>query len=302
MHGLKIGHFSDHEHGTGLSVFLFESGAVGSYWICGSAPATHELAAIDPDNSVPNCHGLVLSGGSAFGLHAAGGVMRYLHEKGIGHPVPTGVVPIVPAAAIYDLTFKKVTYPTPEDAYNACLRATSEDNSRGSLGAGTGATVGKIIPKQHAMKSGIGRAEVSLANGVTVIAYVVANGVGDVRDHDKIIAGACDAAGKFANTEKYLLSGQGETELFTNTNTSLAAIFTNALLDKSTAKRIAKMASSGLARAISPVFTRYDGDIVFCISLGDQVVSELTLGTLAAEAVRLATVNSVMDSYILSLS
>lgn len=302
MQGLKIGHFSDQDHGTGLSVFLFESGAVGSYWICGSAPATHELAAIDPDNSVPNCHGLMLTGGSAFGLHAAAGIMRYLHEKGIGHPVPTGVVPIVPAAGIYDLTFKAVAYPSPEDAYQACLRATSEESAYGSVGAGTGATVGKIIPKHHAMKSGLGRATLSLANGVMVTAYVVANGVGDVRDHNLIIAGACDDKGKFADTEKYLLSGKGETELFTNSNTSLAAIFTNALLDKPAAKRIAKMASGGLARAISPVFTRYDGDIVFCISLGDKVVSELTLGTLAAEAVRLATVNSVIDSYILSLS
>ena len=106
MHGLKIGHFSDQEHGTGLSVFLFHPEAVGGYWICGSAPASHELATLDPENSVAHCHGLVLTGGSAYGLHAASGVMKYLKEQGIGHPVPSGVVPIVPAAAIYDLMYK----------------------------------------------------------------------------------------------------------------------------------------------------------------------------------------------------
>lgn len=302
MQGLKIGHFSDQNRGTGLSVFLFESGAVGSYWICGSAPATHELAAIEPDNSVPACHGLVLTGGSAFGLHAAAGVMRYLNEKHIGHPVPTGVVPIVPAAAIYDLTYRAVAYPSPEDAYQACMEASSDNIARGCLGAGTGATVGKIVPHHHAMTSGIGRADITLDTGVSVIAYVVANSVGDVRDHGRLIAGACDEAGQFVDTENYLLSGRGETELFTNANTSLAAIFTNALLDKSAAKRIAKMASSGLARAISPVFTRYDGDIVFCFSLGDQVISELTLGAMAAEAVRRATLDAVRESRLLSLS
>lgn len=295
MHGLKIGHFTDRERCTGVSVFLFESSAVGGYWICGSAPATHELAALDPDNSVPHCHGLVLTGGSAFGLHAAAGVMRFLQEKGVGHPVPGGVVPIVPAAAIYDLVDH---YPTADNAYQACAAASEEDTHHGRVGAGTGATVGKLIPFAKSMASGIGRADLRQKDGLEVIAYVVVNSVGDVHENGKMIAGARDAHGHFADCEKFLLSGEVETGLFTNSNTTLAAVFTNAEFGKDGCKRVAKMAAAGMARAISPVFTRYDGDIVFCMSTGKVAASELTVGAMAAEAVRLAILNAVKDSEI----
>lgn len=299
MRGLKIGHYSDHEHGTGVSVFLFETSAAGGYWICGSAPATHELAALDPDNSVPNCHGLVLAGGSAFGLHAAAGALQYLHEKNIGHPVPSGVVPIVPAAAIYDLSYLSATFPTAEQAYQACTLATEDNIERGRIGAGTGATVGKLIPFAKSMASGIGRAVLMQRDGLEVVAYVVVNSVGDVHDHGKMVAGARDVHGQFANCEKFLLSGQAENELFTQGNTTLAAVFTNAALSKDECKRIAKMAVAGMARAISPVFTRFDGDIVFCMSVGKVVSSELTVGTMAAEAVRLAILDAVKDSEVI---
>lgn len=296
MQGLKIGHFSDHKHGTGVSVFLFEESAAGAYWICGSAPATHELAALDPDCSVPRCHGLVLSGGSAFGLHSAAGVMQYLHEKRIGHPVPTGVVPIVPAAAVYDLMYLSDKFPTAENAYHACQQASENNVERGQVGAGTGATVGKLIPNTSCMTSGIGRAVLTQANGLQVIAYVVANSVGDVRDNGKIIAGARGKDDQFADCEKFLLSGKAEIELFSNANTTLAAVFTNAAFAKEGARRVAKMAVSGLSRAISPVFTRFDGDIVFCMSVGTVEASELTVGAMASEAVRLAVLDAVRES------
>ena len=301
MKGLKIGHSTNHVHGTGITVFLFEQAAVGAYWICGSAPATHELVVLDPDNSVPKLYGLVLTGGSAYGLYAAKGVMQYLTERGIGHPTLHGFVPIVPAVAIYDLSYKEAVPPSEEEAYAACQIAEENNTSSGRVGAGTGATVGKLIPNAKPMNGGFGRAEMTLTNGIKVEAYAVVNCVGDVRDaQSAIVAGARDAQGKFANCEQYLLSGQGEQDLFAHTNTTLVAVITNAKFSKGELKRIAKMATAGMGRAISPIFTRFDGDILFCVSVGEYLASELTIGTIAAEAVRLAILNAVEGAEILN--
>jgi L-aminopeptidase/D-esterase-like protein len=300
MQGLKIGHFTHAEHGTGITVFLFEKGAVGAYWICGSAPATHELVVLDPDNSVPKLHGLVFSGGSAYGLYAAEGVMRYLTEQKIGHATPSGPVPIVPAAAIYDLNYVSSHPPSANEAYQACLSATENNEASGRVGAGTGATVGKLIPDGKPMTGGLGRAEIQLDEGVSVLAFAVVNCVGDVRNTvNEIIAGAVDQAGHFANCEQYLISGQGEKDLFAHTQTTLVAVFINAAFSKSALKRIAKMATAGMARAIAPIFTRFDGDILFCVSVGEQVASELTIGTIAAEAVRLSILDAVKTSEVI---
>lgn len=299
MNGLKIGHYTNIEKGTGISVFLFEQSAVGAYWICGSAPATHELVVLDPDNSVPSVYALVFAGGSAYGLYAAKGVMTYLTERHIGHPTMHGVVPIVPAAAIYDLAYKKAEPPTEEEAYAACLSASQDNMERGRIGAGTGATIGKLIPSASHMMGGLGRAEITLKNGIKVIAYAVVNCVGDVRNAEgKIIAGAKNHAGQFANCEQYLLSGDAENELFQKQNTTLVAVFTNARFSKGELTRIAKMAIAGMGRAIAPIFTRFDGDILFAISLGDEEASELTVGTMAAEAVRLAIIDAVKQSEV----
>lgn len=300
MRGLKIGHFSDHERGTGVSVFLFEQSAAGGYWICGSAPASHELAPLDPDNAVQRCHGLVLAGGSAYGLHAAAGAMRYLGERNIGHPVPTGVVPIVPAAAIYDLAYRAAHFPAASETYEACLAATEDNQNSGRIGAGTGATVGKLIHDASPMSGGIGRAVLTLPDGLEVVAYVVVNSIGDVKTGDTIVAGARNQKGEFADCEKYLLSGKAEKDIFDCANTTLAAVFTNAKFAKDGCARIAKMAAAGFARAIAPVFTRYDGDIVFCMSLGEMEANELTVGTMAAEAVRLAILDAVRESEIIN--
>jgi L-aminopeptidase/D-esterase-like protein len=300
MEGLKVGHYTNTDVGTGITVFLMEKSAVGAYWICGAAPASHELAVLDPDNSVPKLHGLVFTGGSAYGLYAAQGVMTYLAELGIGHPTIQGVVPIVPAAAIYDLNYKKPIPPNAEEAYSACQNATEHNRDSGRIGAGTGATVGKLVRSAKHMTAGIGRAELSLENGVSVVAYAVVNSVGDVRDATgKIIAGAVSANGEFANGEQYLLSGQAEQDLFSNSNTTLAVVFTNAAFLKDELKRVGKMAIAGMARAIAPVFTRFDGDILFCVSIGTQVASELTVGTMAAEVVRLAILDAVKQAEII---
>lgn len=299
MDGVKVGHFTNEAAGTGASVFLFENKGKGAYWVCGSSPATHELVVLDPDNSVPNLDGLVLAGGSAYGLFAAQGMMNYLTERQMGHTTPHGVVPIVPAAAIYDLDYKYPTPPAAEDVYAACKEASVDNKARGRIGAGTGATIGKLIPTAQHMTGGLGRAELHLENGLHVIAYAVVNCVGDVRDASgKIIAGALAQEGHFADCEAFLLSGQAEKMLFEHSNTTLAAVFTNGDFSKSELKRIAKMAAGGLARAISPIFTRYDGDIVFCISVGNHAASELTAGTMAAEAVRLAIVDAVKNAEI----
>lgn len=298
MQFLKVGHVSHHDLGTGISVFLFDRPATGVYWLCGSAPATHELATLELDATITQVHGLVLTGGSAYGLGAVSGVMQWLTEQHRGVSVPHGIVPIVPAAAIYDLAYKSPIAPTHADAYLACETATEDNALQGQMGAGTGATVGKMIASAAMMTGGLGRAEIMLLNGVTVLVYAVVNCMGDIRNSNgHIIAGAQYANGEFANGEQHLLSGQDESIVSIN-NTTLITIFTNARFSKSELKRIAKVASAGMARAISPVFTQYDGDIVFCFSLGDHIASENVVGAMAAEAVRDAIINAVSDSTV----
>ncbi len=296
MNNLLVGHVSHHDSGTGLSVFLFPEGAVGSYQLCGSGPASHELAPLDPETSVAKLHGLLLTGGSAYGLAAVKGVMDYLTERHIGLPLPHGVVPIVPAVGIYDLMNKKATTPSAEDAYKACTLAKADNTESGMLGAGTGATIGKIIPDAQKATAGLGRAELTLPSGVRVIAYVTVNAIGDVWDKGRIVAGARANDGQFADCTKMLLSGAAEAYLFERGHTTLAAVFTNAVFSKAELKRVAKMGVAGMARAISPVFSCYDGDILFAISVGQLKASVLTIGAMAAEAVRLAILDAVRDS------
>lgn len=301
MQLLKIGHYTNLKKATGLSVFLFDHPAVGVYHLCGSSPATRELHTLELDANVEEISGLMLTGGSAYGLGAADGVMRFLNEKGLGKHMPHGgVVPIVPAAAIYDLAIGKSEPPSIENAYQACVDAKYDNPERGRIGAGTGASVGKLVPDSSRMSGGLGQASIMLSNGVEIAAYAVVNPVGDVRDaHGKIIAGARFRDGKFADCEEFLLTGSDE-QYVSQTNTTLVAVFTNAKFSKIELKRIAKMAVAGMARAIAPAFTRYDGDVIFCVSLGeDHQASELTVGTIAAEVVRRAIVDAVQESKVL---
>lgn len=299
MQGVKIGHHTDQERGTGLSVFLFEHAASAACVLGGSAPATHELAVLEPENTVGTIHGICLTGGSAYGLFAAKGLMQYLAEKAIGYETVHGVVPIIPAAAIYDLAYLEAQVPTAEQAYEACVKATEVNFTTGRIGAGTGATVGKIIPHAYSMTGGLGRASIMLASGLEVTAYAVVNAVGDVcDDRHRILAGACNEKGQFLDCTQYLLTGQVEQELFLQGNSTLVVVLTNAFFVKDELKRISKMAVAGVARAVSPIFTRYDGDVLFSVSVGDEQASELTVGALAAEATRLAIINAVKESEI----
>lgn len=291
MDNLLIGHHTDEANGTGVSVFLFEKGAIGAYLICGSAPASHELAVLDPANSVPHLHGLLFAGGSAFGLSAVQGVMQYLAEKQIGHATLAGPVPIVPSACIYDLAYRNPVPPTADQAYAASQQAIADNPARGPIGVGRGARVGKIVPHAEPMQGGVGIAELRLDQGIVVRAYVVVNAIGDVyNDAGQIIAGA-RANGAFVNATAFLLAGNMERQS-SLAHSTLAAVFTNAKFTKDELLRISKMAIAGIARSVSPVFTRYDGDILFSISIGDKSASELTIGTMAAEAVRLAILDA----------
>jgi L-aminopeptidase/D-esterase-like protein len=299
MKGLRVGHDTNAAHGTGVTAFLFDQPAVGAYCVCGSSPATQELPVLDLDTHVTHVDGLLFAGGSALGLSAVAGVQRWLVEQGRGWNMPHGAVPIVPAAAIYDLAIKEAVPPTAEEAYRACSSATENNTESGRLGAGTGATVGKLILNASRMSGGVGYAEMHLPNGVVVLAYVVVNSVGDVRDsHGKIITGARLSNGEFADVHQLLLSGQHEAR-HVSQNTTLVALFTNARFSNIELKRIAKMATAGIARAIYPIFTCYDGDVVFCFSLGDHVASEVVVGTVAADIIQQAIVDAVKHSVVI---
>jgi L-aminopeptidase/D-esterase-like protein len=300
MQGLRIGHYTQEIHGTGVSVFLFDRPAVAAYHLCASSPATHELGTLELDANVTHINGLALMGGSAFGLTAVEGVMRWLQEQGQGWAMPHGTVPIVPAAAIYDLAIKSDKAPTADNAYDACRFAVEDDLQAGRIGAGAGASVGKVVPDTARMTGGVGRAQVTLANGATVLVYAVVNCVGDVLDeHADIIAGAKLPDGEFANCAQWLLADNVEKRAMSS-NTTLVAVFTDAKFSRVELKRIAKMASAGMGRAISPAFTRYEGDIIFCVSLeGHFEMSELVAGTAAALLTQQAIINAVKDATIL---
>jgi L-aminopeptidase/D-esterase-like protein len=264
----------------------------------GSAPGTRETDLLKPTNLVDKVNAIVLSGGSAFGLEAATGVMRYLEEHDAGFATPGGKVPIVPAAILYDLTVGdgKIR-PTADAGYKACLNAKAGPVEEGSAGAGAGATVGKIGGKP--MKGGIGTSSIRLGNGLVVGAIVAVNCVGDVIDTKtgKIIAGARTADGKgFLNIIQSLRSGRGASPL--GQNTTIGVVATNARFDKTQMTKIAEMSHDGLARAINPTHTTSDGDTLFAISTGTSTVApNLTaIGALAAEAVSEAILRAVMKA------
>ena len=299
MRSLKVGHYTNDQNGTGITVFILDRPSPAAYNLCGASPASHELQVLELDAHVPFIDGLVFSGGSAFGLGAVSGVMKWFQEQGRGYQTHYGPVPIVPAAGIYDFAVKSTIPPTAENGYEACLNGVESNVAQGRIGAGTGASVGKCVPHADRMSGGVGFYEMKLATGVCVSAYVVVNSVGDVRDPSgKILAGARLQNGEFADCERYLLEGHNEivTDL---ANTTLVAVFTNAKFSKPELKRIGKVAMAGMARAISPIFTQHDGDIIFCVSLGEHIASELTIGAMAAEVVRQAIVNSVRGSIVI---
>ena len=304
--GIKVGHHTLSERPTGCTVILTEAGATAGVDVRGGAPGTRETDLLDPSNMVQEVHAIVLAGGSAFGLDAASGVMRYLEEKGIGYDTRVAKVPIVPAAILFDLGFggKPSVRPTAECGYLAAKAATDGPVAEGNVGAGAGATVGKMGGPGRSMKAGIGTASITLADGVTVAAIVAVNAVGDVIDPatGRVVAGMRTEDGKgLADVRRLVRSGQIGTRLRTpraGENTTIGVVATSATLTKVQALKVAQMAHDGYARAISPAHTPGDGDTIFALATGTQAgeANVSLIGALAAEAMADAVVRAARQA------
>lgn len=295
--GIRVGHASDFGALTGVTAILCEGGAVAGVDIGGAATGSQELDVLSPLHVTPVVHAITLAGGSAFGLEAASGVRRYLEQKGVGFVFGRARVPIVPAMILFDLNLGKPDVrPTREMGEVAAAAATSAAVVEGSVGAGTGATVGKLFGMSRAMKGGIGSYTVSLGSkGVMVSALAAVNAFGDVRDPGTgvLVAGCRKSAGSkdLIGTEKSMMSSGGGKA--TAGNTTLCVVATNAKLTKVGATRLAKMAQAGVLRALSPGHTMVDGDIVIALSVGTLEEEMNVLGVAAAEAVGQAIVRGV---------
>jgi L-aminopeptidase/D-esterase-like protein len=296
--GLKVGHFTDTRRPTGCTVILAEEGAVAGVDVRGSAPGTRDTDLLNPINSVQMVHAIMLAGGSAFGLDAATGAMRYLEEHGIGFDMRVARVPIVPAAILFDLGVGDAKIrPDAEAGYKACKAATAAAPAEGNVGAGAGATVGKLFGMDRAMKSGIGTSAIKL-DGITVGAIVAVNAVGDVFDPatGKVIAGARTKDGKsLVNSMAALLRGEPLPPLLAGGATTIGVVATDVALTKVQASKVAQMAHDGLARTINPVHTAYDGDTIFALATGksSKPANVTLIGALAAEAIAQAVVRAV---------
>lgn len=293
--GVMVGHAQDPDKNTGCSVVLFKAGAVCGVDVRGGAPGTRETDLLKPENTINNIHAIVLSGGSAFGLSASHGVMKYLEENAIGYDTGFAKVPIVPGAVIYDLNFGDPRIrPDEEMGYRAAKTASAEPAPNGNIGAGTGATVGKMDGFSHAMKGGLGTASVRLSNGLIVSAMIVVNAVGEIRDPTTgaVIAGMTDGQGHLTNSHNAFICPDENAAAIVS-NTTIGVICTNAQLTKADMTKVAQMAHDGLARTIHPIHTPFDGDTIFAVSTGDIQSSVITVGTLAAEVVAEAVLNGV---------
>ena len=298
VRGLLVGHFTDPRRPTGCSVILTPQGAVAGVDVRGAAPGTRETELLSPLNAVEQVHAILLAGGSAFGLDAAGGVMRWLEERGAGVQVGPVRVPIVPAAILFDLFIGDASIrPDAAAGHAACVAASTQPSAQGNVGAGAGATVGKLFGIERAMKGGIGCASVTV-NGVTVAALVAVNAVGDVVDPatGAVVAGARSAdGGSMIGTTRAILDGAVLAQLLPGSATSIGVVATDAVIDKVQANKIAQMAHDGLARSIDPVHTQADGDTLFALGTGSSGlrVHTTVLGALAAVVVTRAVLNAV---------
>ena len=310
LQGILVGHYTDDRRPTGCTVVLCAQGAVAGVDVRGAAPGTRDTDALSPSNTVQEVHGVLLTGGSAYGLDAAGGVMRWLEERGHGFQVGPAIVPIVPAAVIFDLwvdDFSKTRpvstqnpriRPDAQAGYLACQAANSEPVQQGNVGAGAGATLGKLNGPNCAMKGGIGSASLCV-HGVTVAALVVCNALGDVFDPQtgKLLAGSRVSADSrdLLDIVKAQLNGHSISKPQAGSNTTIGVVATDAVLTKPQAHRLAQVAHDGLARSIRPVHTPMDGDTLFALGTGTsgQAADMMLLSTLAAEVTAMAVVNAV---------
>jgi L-aminopeptidase/D-esterase-like protein len=291
--GIEVGHFTDTRRPTGCTVVLAREGAVGGVDVRGTAPGTRETDLLAPTNLVDRVHGILLSGGSAWGLDAATGVVQWLEEQGVGYPVGSARLPLVPGAVLFDLMVGDASIrPDAAAGYRACESASTKAPAEGNVGAGTGAAVGKVFGIERAMKGGIGTASVTV-EGITVGALIACNALGDVIDPEtmQVIAGARTRNGKsLMDTRRALLRGEPPKPLLAGTNTTIGVIATDAVITKVQATRLATMGHDGLARSINPVHTMSDGDTLFMLGTGTagKSLGMMVLGTMVAEAVAIA--------------
>ena len=296
--GIEVGHFTDTRRPTGCTVVMAREGAVAGVDVRGAAPGTRETDLLHPSNLVDKVHAIMLAGGSAWGLEAATGAVRWLEERGVGLDVAVGRLPIVPAAVLFDLLVGDMRIrPDAAAGYAACAAASSADPAEGNVGAGAGAVVGKVFGIQHAMKGGVGTASVTV-DGVTVGALIACNALGDVIDPDtaQVMAGARTDDGRaLRDTRRALLRGQPPQPLLAGTNTTIGVVATDAILTKAQAHRLAISAHDGLARSINPVHTMSDGDTLFSLGTGraGKSLGMMVLATMAAEATARATARAV---------
>jgi L-aminopeptidase/D-esterase-like protein len=300
--GVKVGHYTDSKAATGCTVILCEPGAVAGVDVSGSSPGTRETDLLRAGNLVDTVQAIVLSGGSAFGLDAAAGVMRYLEEREFGYETSAGRVPIVPAAIIFDLNIGDSRIrPGASEGYQACLAATDIEVTEGCVGAGTGATVGKSLGVERAVKSGLGAASQRIAGDIVVAALMVVNAVGDVIEPGtgKILAGPrnSDESG-FLSTSQ-LWKGEFK-EAIPPFNTVIGVVATDTKLSKVEATKLARLAQVGIARTIDPCHTMYDGDALFALSSGDKETDFNVLGATAAEVVAQAIVRAIRNAETLA--
>lgn len=299
MEGVLIGHAQNQEALTGVSVLIFPQGAVGGIEVRGGAPASRETELLRPLKLVEQINAIVVAGGSAYGLAAADGAMSFLEEKGWGYDTGVAIVPIVPAAALFDLSVGDASVrPDAAMGYAACQAAAPDLSPQGNVGAGMGATVGKALGDAWAMKSGWGFAAFTGAQGLVVASFVAVNAFGDVvSEEGKIVAGTRNPQGGFLDTESFLegsLGGGMPGSL--HTNTTVGVIVTNARLNKSEASWVAQGGHHGFARAIRPSHTRLDGDTVFTVSVGSIEVAADLVGVIGARTMAQAIRNAVLEA------
>jgi L-aminopeptidase/D-esterase-like protein len=298
VRGLHVGHCTETRRPTGCTVIIAPEGAVAGVDVRGAAPGTRETELLSPLNAIDKVHAVMLAGGSAFGLDAAGGVMRWLEEHGIGVQVGPASVPIVPAAILFDLWVGDASIrPDAASGYAACVAATTDPVAQGNVGAGTGAAVGKLFGIERAMRGGLGSASVTVG-GITVAALVAVNAIGDVIDPStgEPIAGARSEDGKsLQGTMRSMLRGELMAPLQAGSATTLGVVATDAVLTKAQANKMAQMAHDGFARSINPVHTMTDGDTIFALATGAarRTASVTLLGALGADVMAAAIVNAV---------
>lgn len=300
--GFSIGHWTNAEGATGCTVVIAPPGSRGGVDVRGGGPGTRETDNIGPLAGTSEVSAVALCGGSAYGLAAADGVGRWLEDHDLGYRTPAGLVPIVPAAVVYDLAEGDPrARPDADAGYAACEDAAPGVPGRGRVGAGTGAAVGKILGREHSTPAGIGFAAARSGAGETVAALAAVNAFGDVIGQDGQVVGGTTAAGGTVRTAEHIagMEGQPDWPRLEERNTTLVCVMTDATLDKAACTRVARMASGGVARAVDPVFSDVDGDVVFCLSSGSGPMDRFTpisIGTIAATVTAAAIRDAVLAS------